>query len=104
MQTIDCYFLRCTYRSPLRLFDCEVTCFLGIYPNYSICESEFFRQHYSQIQKGIGAHKSPEAYGSFPFDPYSHTLRMAGITTEKCFAQKTVEFVQSLVFLSKFDR
>jgi len=30
-------------------------------------------QHYYQIQDGIGVHKSPELYGAFPTDPYSHT-------------------------------
>jgi len=35
--------------------------------------------HYQLVQKGIGAHKSPEAYGSFPFDPYSHTPIMSGV-------------------------
>ncbi len=35
--------------------------------------------HFEAIQKGIGAHKSPKEYGSFPFDPYSHTPTMAGV-------------------------
>ncbi|MGE0078820.1 MAG: hypothetical protein AB7S48_13250 [Bacteroidales bacterium] len=35
--------------------------------------------HYSDVKKGIGAHKSPSEYGSFPFDPYSHTPIMAGV-------------------------
>lgn len=29
--------------------------------------------HYDQIAEGIGVHKSPERYGAFPTDPYSHT-------------------------------
>ncbi|SFI14923.1 hypothetical protein [Halpernia frigidisoli] len=29
--------------------------------------------HYEDIKDGIGAHKSPKNYGSFPTDPYSHT-------------------------------
>lgn len=29
--------------------------------------------HYDEIEKGIGLHKSPEVYGAFPTDPYSHT-------------------------------
>jgi len=37
------------------------------------------KQHYFEIQAGIGAHKSPKDYGSFPFDPYSHTPMMAGV-------------------------
>ncbi len=29
--------------------------------------------HYYDINEGIGIHKSPEIYGAFPTDPYSHT-------------------------------
>ena len=29
--------------------------------------------HYSEIREGIGSHKTPAEYGSFPFDAYSHT-------------------------------
>jgi len=35
--------------------------------------------HYTEVKKGIGSHKSPAEYGSFPFDPYSHTPMMAGV-------------------------
>ena len=37
------------------------------------------RTHYNAIREGIGAHKQPAEYGSFPFDPYSHTPTMAGV-------------------------
>ena len=30
-------------------------------------------EHYYEINEGIGVHKSPELYGAFPVDPYSHT-------------------------------
>lgn len=30
-------------------------------------------EHYYEVNAGIGAHKSPELYGAFPTDPYSHT-------------------------------
>jgi hypothetical protein len=30
-------------------------------------------KHYAAIGDGIGVHKSPEVYGAFPTDPYSHT-------------------------------
>ena len=29
--------------------------------------------HYYEASEGIGVHKSPELYGAFPTDPYSHT-------------------------------
>ncbi len=30
-------------------------------------------EHYYEINEGIGVNKSPELYGAFPIDPYSHT-------------------------------
>ena len=35
--------------------------------------------HYCEIREGIGSHKTPVEYGSFPFDAYSHTPSMAGV-------------------------
>ena len=35
-------------------------------------------EHYYEINEGIGAHKSPELYGAFPTDPYSHTPAAKG--------------------------
>ncbi len=40
---------------------------------------EKLKRHYAEVKTGIGAHKSPADYGSFPFDPYSHTPMMAGV-------------------------
>jgi hypothetical protein len=40
---------------------------------------ERLKNHYQLIKQGIGAHKSPHNYGSFPFDPYSHTPLMSGV-------------------------
>jgi hypothetical protein len=40
---------------------------------------ENLKKHYFEVKAGIGAHKSPAVYGSFPFDPYSHTPTMAGV-------------------------
>lgn len=34
--------------------------------------------HYYEIRKGTGGHKSPAEYGAFPTDPYSHTPGYAG--------------------------
>ncbi len=34
---------------------------------------ERLRVHYKAIREGIGSHKTPAEYGSFPFDAYSHT-------------------------------
>ncbi|MGB2370209.1 MAG: hypothetical protein ACPH53_02680 [Flavobacteriaceae bacterium] len=35
--------------------------------------TESLRKHYYAVVDGIGAHKTPKAYGAFPTDPYSHT-------------------------------
>ncbi len=35
-------------------------------------------EHYYEIHAGIGVHKSPELYGAFPTDPYSHTPQHRG--------------------------
>lgn len=35
--------------------------------------------HYYEIREGIGVHKSPNAYGAFPTDPYSHTPGHIGV-------------------------
>lgn len=34
--------------------------------------------HYEVIVKGIGVHKTPDVYGAFPTDPYSHTPQHRG--------------------------
>lgn len=34
--------------------------------------------HFDEIGAGIGMHKSPELYGAFPTDPYSHTPQHRG--------------------------
>lgn len=40
---------------------------------------ERLRSHYKAIREGIGSHKTPAEYGSFPFDAYSHTPSMMGV-------------------------
>ena len=44
-------------------------------------DSETFKRltaHFDEIRNGIGVHKSPELYGAFPIDPYSHTPEHRG--------------------------
>lgn len=38
-----------------------------------------FKELYYAVKEGIGTHKSPDEYGAFPTDPYSHTPSMAGV-------------------------
>ncbi len=37
------------------------------------------KEHYFEIKAGIGLFKSPDLYGAFPTDAYSHTSRDAGV-------------------------
>jgi hypothetical protein len=48
-------------------------CFKAINDNDSDEVIGRLLEHYYEINAGIGAHKSPELYGAFPTDPYSHT-------------------------------
>jgi len=36
-------------------------------------------KHFREIKEGVGAHKTPQKYGAFPTDPYSHTPSFAGV-------------------------
>jgi hypothetical protein len=58
--------------SKLRLAVLE-NCYLAAQTN--VDESLFTKLalHYYEIADGIGVHKTPELYGAFPTDPYSHT-------------------------------
>ena len=37
------------------------------------------KEHYYEIKAGIGLYKSPEIYGAFPMDPYSHSPGNTGV-------------------------
>ncbi|HAD59808.1 MAG TPA: hypothetical protein DCG12_11240, partial [Planctomycetaceae bacterium] len=40
---------------------------------------ERLRDHFQAVRAGIGAEKTPEEYGAFPSDPYSHTPENSGV-------------------------
>jgi hypothetical protein len=51
----------------------QENCLLGVNTNESEETIGRLLEHYYEINEGIGVHKSPELYGAFPTDPYSHT-------------------------------
>lgn len=51
----------------------QETCLDAIQKNASAEITTGLIEHYYKINEGIGVHKSPELYGAFPTDPYSHT-------------------------------
>jgi len=51
----------------------QENCLLAVSKNESEETIGRLLEHYYEINEGIGVHKSPELYGAFPTDPYSHT-------------------------------
>jgi len=51
----------------------QETCLIAIESEESAETIGRLLAHYYEINEGIGVHKSPELYGAFPTDPYSHT-------------------------------
>jgi hypothetical protein len=60
------------------LLSVQETCLLAIENNESEVVIGKLLDHYYEINEGIGVHKSPELYGAFPTDPYSHTPATKG--------------------------
>jgi len=56
----------------------QENCLLAINSNESEEVIGRLLEHYYEINAGIGVHKSPELYGAFPTDPYSHTPATKG--------------------------
>ncbi|GAA4968507.1 hypothetical protein [Algibacter aquimarinus] len=56
----------------------QENCLLAINSNESEVVIGKLLEHYYEINAGIGVHKSPELYGAFPTDPYSHTPATKG--------------------------
>jgi len=48
-------------------------CLKAVAENADLSVTGRLLEHYYEIEAGIGVHKSPELYGAFPTDPYSHT-------------------------------
>jgi hypothetical protein len=51
----------------------QETCLLAIESGEDEVTIGKLLDHYYEANAGIGVHKSPELYGAFPTDPYSHT-------------------------------
>jgi hypothetical protein len=55
------------------LLSVQETCLRAVNTNQSDVLIGKLFDHYYEINEGIGVHKSPELYGAFPTDAYSHT-------------------------------
>jgi len=58
--------------------------------------------HYYEAEEGIGVHKSPELYGAFPTDPYSHTPATKGAQQPGMTGQVKEDFLSRFGELGVF--
>ncbi len=54
------------------------------------------KDHYYEIKAGIGLYKSPELYGAFPTDAYSHTPGNAGVKQPGMTGQVKEDFISRM--------
>jgi len=54
------------------------------------------KDHYYEIKAGIGLYKSPELYGAFPIDAYSHTPGNAGAQQPGMTGQVKEDFISRM--------
>ncbi|MEW9052448.1 MAG: hypothetical protein AB2392_14910 [Neobacillus sp.] len=59
-------------------------------------EATVLMHHYEAIKAGIGLDKSPEQYGAFPTDAYSHTPGFAGVQQPGMTGQVKEDFISRL--------
>ncbi len=57
------------------------------------------KEHYYEIKAGIGLYKSPEVYGAFPMDAYSHTPSGAGAKQPGLTGQVKEDIISRLLEL-----
>ncbi len=56
----------------------QEVCAKAINDNEDLSKIKALTVHFEEIGIGIGIHKSPDVYGAFPTDPYSHTPQYRG--------------------------
>lgn len=54
------------------------------------------KEHYYEIKAGIGLYKSPDIYGGFPTDAYSHTPANAGVKQPGLTGQVKEDFISRI--------
>ena len=67
--------------------------FKGVYEGADAVVVGKIKDHYFEIKAGIGLNKSPELYGAFPTDAYSHTPGNAGAQQPGMTGQVKEDFI-----------
>lgn len=70
--------------------------FNGIYEGADPVVTGKIKDHYFEIKAGIGLNKSPELYGAFPTDAYSHTPGNAGAQQPGMTGQVKEDFISRM--------
>jgi hypothetical protein len=70
--------------------------FKGIYEGADPVVVGKIKDHYFEIKAGIGLNKSPELYGAFPTDAYSHTPGNAGAQQPGMTGQVKEDFISRI--------
>jgi len=70
--------------------------FKGVYENADPVVLGKIKDHYFEIKAGIGLNKSPELYGAFPTDAYSHTPGNAGAQQPGMTGQVKEDFISRM--------
>ena len=78
------------------LLAAEECYFKGIYEAADPVVVGAIKDHYFEIKAGIGLNKSPELYGAFPTDAYSHTPGNAGAQQPGMTGQVKEDFISRM--------
>jgi hypothetical protein len=70
--------------------------FKGVYEDADPVVVGKIKDHYFEIKAGIGLNKSPELYGAFPTDAYSHTPGNAGAQQPGMTGQVKEDFISRM--------
>ena len=78
------------------LLACQECYFKGIAEGLDQVVVDKIKDHYYEIKAGIGLYKSPELYGAFPTDAYSHTPANSGAKQPGLTGQVKEDFISRI--------
>lgn len=80
----------------------EECCLKANQENAAAEVADRLKEHYYEVMEGIGVHKSPQLYGAFPTDPYSHTPAGKGAQQPGMTGQVKEDIISRFGELGKF--
>ncbi len=80
----------------------QESCIRAVNENAASVTIDRLIKHFYETKEGIGVHKSPDLYGAFPTDPYSHTPQGKGAQQPGMTGQVKEDFLSRLGELGVF--